>query len=173
MKFVQSVGRYMSEKLIYSRFFPPRNGQGLLYYLIARVKSFRRVIKYSWQRARRGWAGCDTWSIDYWFCATVPDMLRKLADDKYGVPTPFVTYDDEGNIIGDLEERWKCFERVLLRIADDLEAPEKFWESDFGREFGEDWRNHTDEISAGEEAAEGRRKAGLMSFCEWFDVLWS
>ena len=76
----------MTNKLLYSRFFKSRDGQAWRYYLWDTIVDFRRVIKYSHQRARRGWADCDVWSMDSWFCAVVPGMLRQLADNHHGAP---------------------------------------------------------------------------------------
>lgn len=39
-----------------------------------------------WQRATRGWADEDTWSLDYYILSWLPDALEKVAEDSHGAP---------------------------------------------------------------------------------------
>jgi hypothetical protein len=41
---------------------------------------------YAYQRVTRGWDDRAVWSIDYWLDEKMPAMLRKLKEDKHGVP---------------------------------------------------------------------------------------
>jgi hypothetical protein len=45
-------------------------------------------IKYFIQRGRRGWADCDTWSLDWYLCqpTMMSAALRHLKAHKYGTP---------------------------------------------------------------------------------------
>lgn len=43
-------------------------------------------VKYKWQRANRGWADCDIWSLDCYLAEWLPDALQKLKQDKHGTP---------------------------------------------------------------------------------------
>ena len=171
----------MSNELLYSRFFPPRNGQAWCWftkytiegYIKDTITGFPSVIKYSWQRVRRGWADCDTWSIDCWFCAVMPQMLNRLAEHNYGVPIDFV--DESGNELN--KDGWA---KVLQQMASDLEAHKRFDD----RWFGEDglYKNEHDVHKATqsnllkccqeEDAAYDKVKAGLYSFYEYFYSLW-
>lgn len=45
-----------------------------------------RKVKWAYQRVVRGWDDTAVWSIDYWLDEKMPDMLRKLKEDKHGVP---------------------------------------------------------------------------------------
>lgn len=43
----------------------------------------RRMAK---QRKKKGFADCDCWGMDYWFCETFVKMIRTLRDMKHGAP---------------------------------------------------------------------------------------
>lgn len=45
-----------------------------------------REAKWFIQRGRRGWADCDTWSLDSYLDGFMPDALRHLKEHKHGVP---------------------------------------------------------------------------------------
>src|SRR5271157_6140443 len=45
-----------------------------------------REVKYAYQRVVRGWDDRAVWSIDYWLDDKMPAMLRKLKEDKHGIP---------------------------------------------------------------------------------------
>lgn len=76
------------------------------------VRSFLHSLKYSRQRARKGYSDYDVWDIDYWFLSTAPKMLHELADKTYSIPLNLS------------EEEWKMtlntmaehFERALSYI---------------------------------------------------------
>jgi hypothetical protein len=72
-----------------------------------------REAKWALQRAKRGWADCDTWSLDWYLAGWLPDALRHLKKNKHGIPAAvFKTEDcdedsnpsDEGMKAG--EARW-------------------------------------------------------------------
>lgn len=155
--------------LIYSRYWKSRNGQSWWYYLKDLLSSLWYVTKYSWQRARRGWATPDTWMVSHWFASTVPPMLRDLAKD----------YEDPDAIIGIQEEYYHHPERwagVLRQIASDIEAPmvhERLWfEGDDSwyklDSTGDEQARMLEDCLADEVAAHNRQKAGLAAFMEYF-----
>ena len=43
-----------------------------------KISQFFRSLKWAYQRATRGYADCDVWSIDIWFLSIIPNMLRDL-----------------------------------------------------------------------------------------------
>ena len=43
-------------------------------------------LKYKVQRAQRGWADCDTWSLDCYLSEWLPNALRHLKKHKHGTP---------------------------------------------------------------------------------------
>jgi hypothetical protein len=86
------------------------------------------VIKYSWQRARRGWADCDVWSIDYWFEVVMPEMLEKLANNHLGAPMDFAVKsfpDDYGEEPEYREDGFAHWEKTLKHMAHSLRARQR------------------------------------------------
>lgn len=55
-----------------------------------------REIKWFIQRGRRGWADCDTWSLDSYLSGWLPAALRHLKEHKHGVPNAVVEVEDCG-----------------------------------------------------------------------------
>ena len=54
-------------------------------------------IPTAWQRARRGWAKSDTWSLDYYLAKTISDSIDHLIENMHGFPAnqdQFKTLDD-------------------------------------------------------------------------------
>ena len=43
-------------------------------------------IKWAWQRLTRGWDDRAVWSIDSYLAELMPQLLRKLKEDKLGIP---------------------------------------------------------------------------------------
>jgi hypothetical protein len=156
----------MSEDLIFSRIFPPRDGQAWRYYLWEVITDFPRVVKYSWQRARRGWADCDIWSVDIWFMKVIPEMLEKLAKNDHGFPIDFekgLEKSDSGH------NAWK---RTLQQMAHDLRALQRHEDRWFGGESPRWTKARHDGCMKEEEEAYSKVKAGLLSFYEYFFSLW-
>lgn len=62
--------------------------------------------KFIRQRAKRGFADQDVWSIDYWFIDVMSKMLTQLKNTQHGVP---VMQDDDGNIMSmeDASKKWQ------------------------------------------------------------------
>ena len=162
--------------LTLSRYYRPKNGQAWRYYLKDMFRNLKYVTKYTWQRARHGWAEPDTWWISIWFSSVLPPMLRHLAE----------RYEDPDAVIGIQEEycnhpeRWAA---VLRQMASDLEAPARCEERWFGKDglykiygdFLDFNRKRTPEELAQtkqcleeENAAYARQKAGLAAFYEYF-----
>jgi len=50
------------------------------------VRRARRTVLALVQRARRGWADQDTWSLDGYLCRSTAGALRHLADHAHGWP---------------------------------------------------------------------------------------
>ena len=49
-------------------------------------KTYYYWLKYKIQRAQRGWADCDTWSLDNYLSKWLPGALRHLKKHKHGTP---------------------------------------------------------------------------------------
>ena len=69
-----------------------------------------RNIKAAWQRAIRGYADRDTWSLDNWLLQVLPAALNHLAKHSHGWPAndEFPTFED--------------WQKYLFKIADDLKS---------------------------------------------------
>jgi hypothetical protein len=53
-----------------------------------------REAKWLIQRARRGWADCDIWSLDNYLSGWLPDALRRLKETKHGIPSGMFEAED-------------------------------------------------------------------------------
>ena len=42
--------------------------------------------KYQRQRAKRGWADCDAWSVDYYLSHVLVGLIGRLRENKLGHP---------------------------------------------------------------------------------------
>lgn len=49
-------------------------------------RTYYYYVKYKIQRANRGWANCDTWSLDNYLSEWLPDALRHLKANQHGYP---------------------------------------------------------------------------------------
>ena len=49
-------------------------------------RTYYYYVKYKIQRANRGWADCDIWSLDNYLAEWLPDALKRLKKIKHGIP---------------------------------------------------------------------------------------
>lgn len=128
---------------------PPNPWYTRLYYKIIRIKvvviGFPRYtyygIKYFIQRGRRGWADCDTWSLDNYLSEWLPAALRHLKETKHGVPCGMfdgLPQDDNGN---GTEEAWPIAEArwddIMNKMIAGFEAWERMEDGLYEKELGE------------------------------------
>lgn len=161
-------------KLLYSSFFPEwPEGQALRWYLWFTFKEIPRVFKAKWQRSTRGWADCDTWSIDAWFQQVMPEMLRHLANNKHGCPMNMFSEEElekmnqgDSEAIDD-EAAHQKWHDILLEMAWDIEAHVRFWDK-------LDELEHLDirAFAKKEQESEEQVLRGVDSFRKWFYALW-
>ena len=71
-----------------------------------------RWMKWSWQRAFRGYADCDYWSIDYYFYVTIVPLLKILRKNRHGYPTN-ITDEKWDSILGKIIEAFEAANRVV------------------------------------------------------------
>jgi len=102
-----------------------------------------RHLKWAWQRVYRGWDDTVVWSIDYYLAQYMPIWLRKLKEDKKGIP------------IGMSEEEWDI---VLYKITTGFEVAYKIIEMDYDEH--------------GQEIAYKKFEEGMDLFKEYFFSLW-
>ena len=60
-----------------------------------------RKIKKAYQRAARGYADEDIWSLDMYLAKWMPDALRQLKNQKHGIPIEFLDSTEEWDVIMD------------------------------------------------------------------------
>lgn len=97
-------------------------------------------LKYAYQRLTRGWDDRAVWSIDYWLDDKMPAMLRKLKQDKHGIPTSMFDglpvneygYHDEPEM-EIAEARWN---EVLDKMIAGFEASARVKDGTYEEELG-------------------------------------
>lgn len=162
----------MSNRLLYTTFFPPREGQAWRYYIPQTIREIPRVVKAMYQRATRGWAWCDVWSIDCWFQRIMPEMLRHLADTTHGTPCSFFPNGmlDNPNLPETerelIHEEWL---ELLRQMADDLETHTKFWDEVCTDKYE---GLAIEDFAAKEDEALKKVHDAVLQFHKYFFALW-
>lgn len=151
-----------------------------------------REIKWFIQRGRRGWADCDTWSLDDYLDRWMPDALRHLKEHKHGVPCGMFEglptnehgyHDDEYFKIA--EERWNA---IMDKMVAAFEANRRISEGLYEEELGpyplsrpagvsrDAWSKVKDDRFAASRLLEQRDqeifKEGMALFVEHYRSLW-
>lgn len=84
---------------------------------IAKMKYFRKCLRWSWQRIVRGYADCDKWNMYRYLQNLIPDMLQDLRDERHGSPGYLgKNYTNEdGILVNDTcHEEWdKILDRMI------------------------------------------------------------
>jgi hypothetical protein len=100
-----------------------------------------QVVWYH-QRARRGWADCDTWNLDGYVLHVIAPMLAHLAEHGYAYPgrVPFDTPEKWDEHLRDLSGRLSAWGEVdgLLTEAEAREVS-KGALGEFARNLGMYW----------------------------------
>ena len=112
------------------------------------IQSPRRIYnetKFILQRARRGWADSDTWSLGGYLDSWMPAALRHLKEHKHGVPTcMFVLGDtvvggdwqgnpsDEGMVRA--QARWDA---IMDKMIEAFEASKRMSDGIYEAELGD------------------------------------
>jgi hypothetical protein len=86
------------------------------------------------QRATRGWADCDTWSIDGYLTRILPPMLTYLADHGHSYPSlpPFETPEEWSEHLRGLATRIGGWDRWDVDKDDEARAAMAEYASRFG-----------------------------------------
>ena len=91
-------------------------GLGEKYKLMAKIKYFRKCIRWSWQRIIRGYADCDKWNMYRYLQKLIPDMLQDMRENRHGSPGYLGRnyINEEGVLVNDTcHEEW---DRILERM---------------------------------------------------------
>ncbi|MCG3203979.1 MAG: hypothetical protein KCHDKBKB_00656 [Elusimicrobia bacterium] len=132
-------------------------------------KDLRAII----QRGIRGWADCDTWSLDYHLSLWMPDALRFLKENKHGIPCEFA-----GKTAKDFKKGVKDWDKTMDKMIRGFEIsyelgemypklPENF-DSLSEKEKHDFWIKHHKEM----DKLQKIEQEGLQLFAKYFDNLW-
>jgi hypothetical protein len=114
-----------------------------------RYRTYTHPFIFAYQRITRGWADCDTWSLDLHLCRILPGALRHLIKNKHGVPSELCP---EGRSV---DEAAKEFDEILEQIAQGFETGIEWFES---HPLDEQKKEKFDK--------------GMALFNKWFFSLW-
>ncbi len=149
-------------------------------------------VRWFIQRGRRGWADCDTWSLDDYLDGWMPDALRYLKEHKHGVPMGMFEglptnehgyHDNEYFNVA--EERWN---EVMDKMVAAFEANRRIGGGLYEKELGlepmrraagvsrDTWSKVKDDRAVASRILEQRdyeiSKEGLALFVEHYRSLW-
>jgi len=111
-------------------------------------------LKDFYWRGKRGYADSDAWGIDSYLSSFMPEILRKMAEDKIGYPGDA----DDPNV--DTPEHWK---QTLEKIAKGFEAVRQQDEIEFKdiKQYKQEW-----------DKLEKTRIEGMQLFTKYYNHLW-
>lgn len=151
-----------------------------------------RRMRARHERARRGWARSDVWSLDSYLSGVLAGTLRELADHLHGYPDAMGTVDEpepdlttpQSSQVMVLEgsaahERWRA---VLIEMAEGFEAwlhrndtpglaelpPPTPASASYDRQLS-DWAKR---CRAREDEAQRKLEHSLTLLARWFPHLW-
>lgn len=112
----------------FNKQFPKGFGDYNSYYILTHpweiLREYKRQTKWAWQRVFRGWDDRAVWSLNYYLAEIIPQVLKKLKEDKVGVPMQFfegLPYEDE-NTYSYSEESMKIAEERWNVVLDEMIA---------------------------------------------------
>jgi len=123
-------------------------------------------FKYLWQRAFRGWADCDCWSIASYLVEIMPPMLKRFKRDLHGYP---------GWGQASTPEKW---DYLIDQMIEGFEAGKRVEVDDYYMATNADilTRNPTrEEVLSWNELYKVDRKIfndNMKLFIKWFFHLW-
>lgn len=98
------------------------------------LREYKRQLKWAYQRVFRGWDDRAVWSLNYFLADIIPSILKKLKEDKVGIPMfcfEGLPYDDE-NTYSYSDESTEIADARWISILDEMiigfEIYNKLWE---------------------------------------------
>lgn len=161
-------------------------------------RSYYYWMKYKIQRAQRGWADCDVWSLDDYLTEWLPGALLHLKKTTHGVPNTMFT-DDELNHespegIGpnttSMDQAVAKWDATLDKMIAGFEAHRRLIQCSYEKELGPwptctcadflcscephrtETSNHIQKMKPLEERDRAMFKEGMALFAEHFGSLW-
>ena len=111
-----------------------------------------REIKWVFQRARRGWGDCDTWSLDKYLTKVISSSLCYLKKHKHGVPRSMFEPEDMGEDGNATEEGLKRAEArwnvTMNKMIEGFKANERMCDGLYEDELGSYPMNRPSGVSA-------------------------
>lgn len=140
-----------------------------------------KTLVVFYQRATRGWAYCDVWSLDSYLCDVIIPALEYLKETKHGTPMPddAVIDPETGDTTAEESARW---ERLWNSQLDEMIAgfkatsaildgpPDFCYTQDAGQQFG--LKLDVDKWESWEKEQEEIRQRGFAAFSKHFFALW-
>ena len=123
-------------------------------------------VKYCWQRAFRGWADCDSWSIASYLVEILPPMLKRFKENNHGYP---------GWGQASTSEKW---DTIIDNIIKGFEAGKRIEEDEYFQATNADilTREPTrEEVLSWIKASKVDQKIfndNMKLFAKWFFHLW-
>lgn len=150
--------------------------------------------KCAYQRLNRGWDDRVPWSVDWWMNGIMPDILRKLKEDKHGIPSsmfdglptkPDNEWEHTPEAYEIAQKRWDA---ILDKIIAGFEANQRAKEGLYEKELGpyplyrpdgvsrDAWKKIGDDhFQKSRVLAERDQKIfeeGIKLFAEYYNDLW-
>lgn len=123
-------------------------------------RQWLRGIKYSWQRASRGYSDLDAWNLNSYLAGWIPEVIEKHMVNGYPAS---ITEEKWGQIKKGIIEGFEAY----LELEDLVGFPLKE-EYDSEEEYDkalEIWKLKEENLGA-------KQRKGLELFVKWFDALW-
>jgi hypothetical protein len=123
-------------------------------------------VKHSWQRAFRGWADCDWWSMDSYLIAIIIPMLKELKKHQHGYP---------GYGQASTRRKW---DNLLDQMIEGFEAGDRVARDDYYMGTNADileLEPASEEVKGWIEASKKDQKIfydKMKLFSRWFFALW-
>lgn len=146
------------------------SGLGKKSRLLAKVKHFRKCIKWSKQRITKGYADCDVWEMFSFLQTMIPDMLQNLKDTRQGSPGYLgENYtNEEGILVNDTcHEEWdKILDRMIFlwrEIDEDTCSQKNSYDEEYSkalREFNEKYGLFGFKLQTKKELEENKIRGG-------------
>ena len=181
--------------------FRPQPWQTYIYYKIYRLGNkiiefpgdIYNKIKWFIQRGKRGYADCDIWSLDWYLDSWMPDALRKLKEDKHGIPCCMFEegdHDLEGEAYdaATLKAQTK-WEEILDKMISGFEASKRMKDGTYEEELGsypyprpdnvtkEEWKKikdkHFEDCQILKKRDEKIFEEGMQLFVRFYGNLWN
>jgi hypothetical protein len=149
------------------------------------------TIKSFYIRGSRGWADCDTWSLDWYLSGWMPAALRHLKEHKHGVPSIMFEKEDcdeDGNASDEgmkrASARWDAIMDKMIAAFEANRRMDETYEDELGeyhitRPQGvshEAWKKLKDERHEKQMLLIKRdqliQEEGLILFAKYFSNLW-